>query len=252
MTYDDERVIALLKESVPAVPEVPTRVDSVRRIAARQRTAAVVRGVAAAASLLVVAVSLVLLRPGAASEVKPVRDPIPTMVRHFRSGTVRVEASMGRPEDLRRIRAAYRLDGSRMQEFRNGTETRIVDRTVYERAEDAAPGTPWTRYTSRAPRPQPSLVASLEEWMPYVSDVRYAGQGKSRGVRVAEYTATMASEIVGMPDSPLSVRFGVDSKGRLRRFEARFTDGYGYSFELYDWGKPVDVEAPPASEVVDQ
>ncbi len=257
MTYDDERVIALLRESVPAVPEVPSRVASVRRIASRQRTAAALRVVTSAASLLLVAAALV--RVSHVGEVEPVGDPFPRMMEHFGSGTVRIErradpvAGRQSPPTLWELR----LDRSQLRVVRDhgATESRVfgghtatvMDDVLFTR--DTASTPLWVRHTAYRWR-ETTVVDRLAEDAPGWVDVAYVGQGRVRGVRVAEYTARPPR------DSPghlwVTFRIAVDSEGRLRLFAETLGDGHTTTYEFFDWGKPLTIEAPHEGEFIDR
>lgn len=266
MTYDDERVVALLKESVPAVPDVPGRVDAVRRLAGRQRTFAQVQVLGAAASMvLVVAAVAAFVRPGGTDEVRAVRDPARVMRTALeRAGSYRFEVTTaveqeGKPAEVDTMRGAATADDSvyviesAPREGRAEYRVRVVGGYAYRSpapGEVLPPGKRWVR-----------MPAS--EWNERVSDFGKGRDGEEPeyrfvrsttldGVGVAEYEA-LTGPGQGMT-STSRITVALDAKGRTRRMvvvsEAaplRITMTITYS----GFGEPVHVEPPPADEVVD-
>lgn len=267
MTYDDERVVALLKESVPEVPDVPGRVDAVRRLAARQRTYTQVQVLGAAASVvLVVAAVAAFVRPGGTDEVRAVRDPGRVMRTAMdRAGSYRFEFTTvveqeGKPAEVDTSRGASTADDSVYviesgpREGRPEYRVRVVGGYAYrspEQGEVLPPGKRWVR-----------MPAS--EWNERVSDFGKGREGEELeyrfvrsttvdGVAVAEYEALTAPE----PDMTSASRITValDAKGRVRRMvvvsEAAAPLRVTMTITYSGFGEPVTVEPPPANEVVD-
>lgn len=78
--YDEERVVALLRDSVPAVPDVADRLAAVRARARRQRAQAWTQVLGATvAVLLLVGAASALGRPGGGERVRPLANPIEAM-----------------------------------------------------------------------------------------------------------------------------------------------------------------------------
>lgn len=273
--YDDERVISLLKDSVPAPPEAPARVDAVRRLASRQRSYAAVQALGAVASIvLVVGAAAAIARPGSpgGDAVRPVGDPVATMTAAFATGgsarfemTMRVEA----PDPVETVATGVvRSDGD--LELVLGApgdgvppvSIKVVDGVSYRsvRPSDRAPaGKRWVRMAALPAETTLDPKKQMAELRRYVRDVRYTGAGEVRGTRVALYAGRMAGvESLGGADADFT--FALDDEGRLRRMtmsgkEPASAGGasgrFVMTYELFDYGA-VTVTAPPAAEVVDE
>ena len=77
------------------------------------------------------------------------------------------------------------------------------------------------------------------------------------GRRMTHYRLVVDDAKLGDPDdgSTSSVDVWVDDQGLVRRFESRPTDdadGEAWTIEFSDFGVPVDIEPPPAEEVLDE
>jgi hypothetical protein len=97
MSYDDERVIALLRESVPAAPEAADRLDAVRRKAGHQRTMVWTQTLGVAASVLLVLgfVTVATGASGRSGTVEPTSRPLEAVATAFsKAESVRFEANM--------------------------------------------------------------------------------------------------------------------------------------------------------------
>ena len=263
MTYDDERVVALLKETVPAVPDVPGRVDAVRRLAARQRTFVQVQVLGAAASVvLLVAAVAVLVRPGGTQELRVVADPA-RVARDafFRRTSVYFESVARTPGDPSapevRIAGAYRIDGTLYYSgpAGDGPGQRYVDGVLYRGAEvgeELPPGKTWVRERGVPPKPADEGDARILRAMGEARFVRFT---EVRGVRVAEYVTAPLS-LPEQAGATVTVTFAIDRDGLPRRLALRAEVEGGtvvmdVATELFGYDESLTVEHPPASQVVD-
>jgi hypothetical protein len=86
--HDDDRVIHLLRDAVPPVPDVADRVTAVRQRAGRQRVQLMTQVLGAAASvLLLVGVAAAVANPGASKPVPPAADPLRDLAATFAKQT---------------------------------------------------------------------------------------------------------------------------------------------------------------------
>jgi hypothetical protein len=268
VTYDDERVVALLKDSVPEVPDSPARVDAVRRLAARQKAFVPIQALGAAASVvLVLAGVTAVARPGTASrELRPAADPVAALangVRQRQSARfemrVHVENGLIAPTDTV-LTGAFTKDGDALVDpSTSGTlstqEMRVVAGVTYRAlmpGESAPPGKRWVRM-SRSTDGGP--VVDLWTVPEHLRDARYVGRAVVRGVEVLEYEATADTSVIPGVDSVARMTFALDADGLPRRLASTVEGGgsrVSFSMELFDYGARVVVTAPPSSEVVDE
>ena len=263
MTYDDERVVALLKESVPAVPDVPARVDAVRRLAKRQRSFAQVQALGAAASVvLVLAGVTAFVRPGGTSVVGPTKDPVRAMTAAFEDRkSARIEMTMKIAGSTYRMTGVFDVDGSgemRGNLSGDGSETviRIVDGVTYRtarRGETLPPGKKWVRQPVGELVTPSDLVDLTRNLKGTLRDVTFLRSTEVRGVPVAEYTVNRG-EPFDVQGTAIRMTFAIDDDGLPRRMTTTIEDGgpTTVTADFYDYGVRVDVTAPPASEVVDE
>ena len=284
MTYDDERVVALLKESVPAAPDAPGRVDAVRRLAARQRSFVQYQVLGAAASIvLVLAAVTAVAKPGGGSAVAPVADPgrrMATALGEERTARFElrttVKGETGKPVEARAYGVVRFADGA--LELRGSAPTFLgqegepddpdalmgisIDGAAYRPAkpeDELPPGKKWVR-TGSLPSWRAADFRRFLGFLPgSLSDVRHTGDGELRGVRVAHYSAKTSGAFLEAEGRSVDVTFSVDEQGRPRRFAGTIgTEGVKeeravtMSLELYDYGVPVDVTAPPVEEIADE
>jgi hypothetical protein len=258
VTYDDDRVVALLKEAVPdEAPAVPGRVDAVRRLAGRQRAAARAQAFAGVASVTVLVVAVALaLRPGTAAPVAPVREPVRVMARALLAReTVHWEETR---DDGVRTHGAFRVDGTRQFEeplTGPGEPRRVVDGVTYrapEADEELPAGKSWVRDTG--PADPPFLVGLVRRLPSHVRSERVVRTTEVRGVPVVEYAVTFdASAVVdtdGGPDVPGRIFLDADGLPRRITLPLTFVTTTTSTFELFGYDEPVEVTAPPMRTVV--
>jgi hypothetical protein len=299
--YDDERVIALLKDAVPAVPDAPDRVASIRAVAGRQRSARWTQSLAAAAAvLLVVGLSSTLAR-GGPGDVRPADDPIGSMVTALqRQTSVAFDASMTQngsvpfpassgvdPATALAGHASgavakngeadievtlpsllFGTTGSLHFLLTGGTSFRSVG------PHDGAPaGAKWVRSPG-----VPDFAEALRS-LPMITslarDARYVRAGSVRGTPTAVYTVTVGKAVLhsatdlvvlveldsdALPrritvDLPIATFFGdageelPDRSGDAALRDALRRATVHVEVDLFGYGRPVHVTAPPANEV---
>jgi len=105
-------------------------------------------------------------------------------------------------------------------------------------------------------------LASFDGFERAITSVTYEGSDDVGGEALDRYDAVLdpskVGSLQGMPaqgDLPEQLRYDlwVDDRFRARRMSMTI-DGQtpvSMDVELSEWGKPVDIEAPPAGEVVD-
>jgi hypothetical protein len=86
--------------------------------------------------------------------------------------------------------------------------------------------------------------------------VEHLGNDEIRGVSADHYRAHIDEKAVGDDYEPkgLVIDAWIDDDGLLRRIRTPFggTDGPVEVIDLYDFGVPVEIEAPPADEVISE
>lgn len=94
--YDEDRVIALLREVVPPVPEAPDRIAAVKHRAGRQRTTMWTQTLGAVASvLLVVGVAAAVTGPQGPRRIDPTDEPLQALALALvKETSVRFEATL--------------------------------------------------------------------------------------------------------------------------------------------------------------
>lgn len=247
--YDDERVIALLHETVPEVPDAPHRLDMIRHKAGRQRATLWTQTLGAVTGVLVVVGMAAAVSVPSGGAVEPSSRPIDALTDAFtKADSVRFEATVKPVGDLTEAQAAMaktvsanvtgaatkngsvRVDGDVAfgMLFGRGNEDasiRIVDGAFYRSVSpyDFAPdGTRWVREDGDVQTTVGDLVRLLRLAEAFAEDVRYVGPTTVRGVSAAEYRLRAP-----IPDSGTSVEvtFAIDSQDRLRRVASTFAYG---------------------------
>lgn len=257
--YDDDHVIALLRETVPAVPEAPDRMAAVRARAGRQRAMLWTQTLGAVASvLLVVGVAAAVTTPGGSGDLSPTSEPIEALIDALRDeSSVRFEATMrladydidvpgATDEQIRaamesKVTGAATRDGDVELEGdlsffnmamlgahsneRSEMRFRYVDGAMYRSPmafDDMPPGKKWVLEESEeAPVEFRQLEKQLRLADAILQDVRYVGRSTSRGTRVAEYEATIPARYAN--GEAITLRFALDGQHRLRSLAATFS-----------------------------
>jgi hypothetical protein len=256
--YDEDRVIALLRDAVPAVPDGPDRLTAIRVRAGRQRAALWTQSIGAMASvLLVVGVAAAVAGPGDGGSVRPVDRPLAALedaLAHEKS--VRFEASVSPVGEIRTT-AGDSLDATELSHTLSSHATgaatsdgdlqidgdlsiaillgepdalddmhlRIVDGTFYRSALpfDNAPKTAtWVREAGETVDiGTADLLRGLRMVAAVAEDVRYVKNATVRGTAVAEYALTVPQRYTHTVD--IVVTFDLDAKDRLRQVAAEFS-----------------------------
>lgn len=271
--YDEDTVVALLRESVPDVPDVPDRVALVRHRARGQRATLWTQGLGAVASvLLVVGVAAAVAAPGARNPVEPTSEPIRALSEAFtKEKSVRFEASMTPIGEFSAQEAYFeeslesrvtgaatrdgdlRIDGDLSFSAMLGdpvgstdTHIRVVDGVAYRsvfKIDYAPEGKKWVRQDGNEPLGVADLVQALKLVDAVVEDVRYVGAATVGDVAVAEYRLTVPAKYLGQE---VAVTFALDAKDRVRRIaaEASYRAFVSREFEAgnpYRGGNPLMV-----------
>ncbi|WP_336212827.1 hypothetical protein [Nonomuraea sp. LPB2021202275-12-8] len=143
----------------------------------------------------------------------------------------------------------------------DGVETRFVDDMIYVRE---GPGSTWTASPRKlAELESAPAIVSLVKLAPLdpqaalqrlrsATDVREQGPASGEGWTGERFTFSLEDDergkILGATGS-----VDVDDQGRVRRLEIVHTEtGHRNVMTIGDFGTPVSVEAPPASEVREQ
>lgn len=253
--YDnDDAVVALLRESVPPVPEMADRVTAIRAKAGRQRTMLWTQALGAVASvLLVVGVAAAVGTAGGRREagpVAPIDDPLAAGIKAFDTvKSLRFEASStptGNPsvpggqisdEQLKAMLTAritgaaerdgdLQVDGDLSPVMLFGVEEpgefevhfRVVDGQSYRSVmpgEDAPKGKTWIAEEGATQTSSRDLTRWLRLGAAFAEDVTYTGPGVVRDEPVAEYRFTVPKRVARFAD--VVVTFALDGENRLRR-----------------------------------
>jgi hypothetical protein len=250
MTDGDDRVVALLHDLVPAVPDMPDRLDAVRHRAGRQRAQLWTQTIGAVAAVVMLMGLVAAVAAPRGGEVHPVRDPlrdVPAVVAAQQSVSfslsTRPVGALPTPMEIAGIGVSaasltgtttgsvaangdFVLDGSMSSLSlieggimpKQDLHLRSVGGYVYRTAmpfEKVPDGKKWVR-EELTEHPTPADVERmLRLGLGFVANPRYTGQGVVRGTRVAEYDATVPGRWVGGED--ITVSFAVDGEGRPRR-----------------------------------
>lgn len=291
-TYDDERVIALLHDTVPAVPDLPDRIVAIRHRAGRQRArmwSQTLGGTVAV--LVVVGGTAALANGGKPCGIHPVQDPLRVATDAFvAQRSVRFEltthvvgglpagADLITKSDSDLVGAATRdgevqLDGtfgffgllSGNAETSGDAHLRVVDGVTYQRGftyQPAPPATPWIRMEGHSETSIAEITTALRVATAVVDHVTYTGTVEVRGASAASYRATIPARYTH--GAAVDATFALDDEGRPVRLDAEFplsafeselpAESAGIRvhvrLELWDYGTPVTIEAPPADQVV--
>jgi hypothetical protein len=141
------------------------------------------------------------------------------------------------------------------------TETRAVGGVLYERfgPKDEIASTPWYRMPSVPPSAQSQLGAlssldpfTLLDGLADVAEVKTLATGRIDGVPVTHVHVTVDAP-PGEDSGSAVFDLWVDAEGRIRRLRSTTNEQviFRTQIDFTDFGAPVTIEAPPASEVVD-
>jgi hypothetical protein len=259
-TYDDDRVIALLHDAVPPVPELPDRLAAVRHRAGRQRARMWTQTLGVTVTVLLLAgVASAVSGGGDPRTVRPVKDPVGLVVDAFTAQrSVRFDVTTHPVGDVPGVVAADRakLDGHLTGALtRDGdlqvdgnlgivsaltfddidVHVRIVDGVTYSavpRSEPAPQGKTWVSSHDGHQVDATELRRMLRMAGAFADSVTYVRNTTSRGVPVAEYRVTMPVRYTN--DLPVDLVVAIDADGLPRRIDANFAAGAMF---------PTDVES---------
>ena len=272
-SYDDDRVIALLRDAVPPVPEAADRVVAIRSRAGRQRTVLWTQTLGAVASvLLVVGMAAAVSGPGGGDDLRPLDEPVAALADALtREKSVRFEASMTPIDPVAEAEfiashatGAATRDGDVLlkgdlsfasllgDDPREEREVRYVDGVTYVSvtARDNVPaGKKWLRTGEDAPSGGVAVITEmLRNVDSLATDVRHLRTTTVRGEPVEEYRLTIPARYAA--GQAVDVTFALDAESRLRRAAAEFSwqrvIGYGGSIE-YDESVATARAVPPVA-----
>jgi hypothetical protein len=245
--YDDQRVIALLHETVPEVPDVPHRLDMVRHKAGRQRARLWTQTLGAVTGVLVIVGVAAAVSVPSGGTVEPSSRPLDALTEAFtKESSVRFAMTSKPIGDVSAARddalamyvsdvtgaatkdGDFRLDGKiplgmGMLGAADGeSHLRMVDGVPYRSVApfDFAPdGIEWVREEPAGDdRPDvDDLVRALRVAAAFAEDVHHVRGTVVRGVRVAEYALTATPPGAGRA---IEMTFAIDGEDRLRRVAA--------------------------------
>lgn len=300
MTIDDERVIALLHETVPNVPELPDRVAAIRRRAGRQRAAMWTQTIGAAAAVVVLVGMVAAVAAPRGGTVRPTREPLAdlaSVMSHQRSvafditmepaGPIKVQPGFsvaqatamltGHATGAIAANGEGHVDGNMSPLFlgelagspNSYSDMHIVSvggfvyRPLLGEETSYGHGKKWVREDA-PPFTPTDIEHTVKLATAFADDVHYVRSSVLRGTQVAEYAFTIPGRFVGGTDIPGT--FALDREGRPREITADFDlsrlfgvndpDGLGVAMavhvrlDLFGYGDPVSVTAPPASQVI--
>jgi hypothetical protein len=240
----DDRVLALLRDAVPPVPDAPDRLAAVRARAGHQRSTVWSQVIGAAAAVLLVAgvaAAVGAPRPG---EIRPSSRPLAHLAEKlarqtsvsFELTTRRLTNEAGAPQGsaaTSALRGAYARNGDLHVDGNLG----ILGMSVGERGDlsmrgvggvtyrsvtpfDHAPaGKIWVRETDGATATTGAQIESLVSKATAIArNVHYVRPGVVRDTKVGEYVLTVPGRYVGGTD--LNVAFALDADGLPRRLSA--------------------------------
>lgn len=277
--YDDERIVALLHDAVPATPEVPDRLAAIRDRAGRQRAAVWTQTLGAVASVVLVLGLAAAVANAGGAPVRPVDDPLAALARAFDGKdafrfelTTEPAARITEPVDpglelgndpegrltthvvgASTAGGNLQVDGDLSLLYKSDEfHMRYVDGVVYSSVPGAMRGFPsgatWMRngqMPSDAAEPDMTSFTRLVSGI--ATDVRYVGPTTVRGTPAAEYVLTVPKRWTKSDD--VVVTFALDARGRLRRAVAEV------SFQTLAgplWNAGADSEDPaPTGEAYD-
>ncbi len=142
----------------------------------------------------------------------------------------------------------------------------LADGVMYMQAEGMAPPGKWVRIDKDTPMLGEMLgqldgmtpSAQVEAMEKGLKKVKYVGESTIDGDKVHEYEVTADPKVIAeanklpttsMPETITYTMFLTEDH-LLRRMETELA-GQSVEMEMTDWGKPVDVTAPPAGDVVE-
>jgi hypothetical protein len=290
--YDDERVIALLHDAVPATPDMPDRVVAVRHRAHRQRTHLWTQSLGAAVAVLLLAgVASAIGSGGGSNTVHPVKDPLRLVADAFTAqrsvrfdvtavpvGTLPASITPAMRGKLdTHVTGAVTHDGDLQVDGNLGIialaafdqidfHVRIVDGVAYQTigpGETAPKGKTWIRADGGTSLTADDLRRMLRAAGAFADSVTYLRASTARGVPVAVYRVVIPAKLTH--DTPLDLTVAIDADGLPRRIDAEgdITALFGggpedphirvhLGADLYGYGDDVAITAPPAAEVTTQ
>lgn len=259
--YDDDRVIALLRESVPPPPDTaPDRITAIRQRAGSQRTAVWTQTLGVAASLvLVLGFAAVATGAGRGGPVEPTARPLDALMEAFGKQTsLRFEARLRPVGDIDTTGSSLsqaqiaalitseatgaatkdgdvQVDGdlSFLDSFGLGegeqpkeaeTHWRLVGGVLYRSMppDPQHPGKAWLASPSvPAGEGGVQLDRALRVAAAVAEDVRYVRNTTVRDTPVAEYRLTVPERYAN--GQALHVTFALDAQDRLRRIATEFS-----------------------------
>jgi hypothetical protein len=251
VTIDDERVITLLHDAVPAVPDLPDRVDAIRRRAGRQRAQVWTQTIGAVAAVVVLVGLASAVAAPRGGTVRPAGDPLKNLAATFAAqpsvkfeittqptgsvvGTSRLPASVATQVLTSHATGAvarsgeFHIDGDLSALVMLGEDSEFADTHIvsaggavyrpiskYETS-GAGAGKKWVR--EALPRFSPADIQRvINLGLAFTDDVRYVGPAVVRDTNVAEYALTLPARYAG--GESLTIRFALDRDGRPRRIE---------------------------------
>jgi hypothetical protein len=256
--YDDDRVIALLHDAVPPVPELPDRLAAVRHRAGRQRARMWTQTLGVTVTVLLLAgVASAVAGGGEPRTVRPVKDPVGLVADAFTAQrSVRFDVTMHPVGDVPGVAAADRAkldghltgalthDGDLQVDGNLGivsaltfddidVHVRIVDGVTYSavpRSEPAPQGKTWVSSHEGHQVDATELRRMLRMAGAFADSVTYVRNTTSRGVPVAEYRVTTPERYTN--ELPVDLVVAIDADGLPRRIDADFAAGAMFPTEV--------------------
>lgn len=150
-----------------------------------------------------------------------------------------------------------------------GMEMRMVDGAMYMQMPQLGKGK-WFKVPLGGPDSllpgdlldQMDPGQAIEGMQDAVDDVTYVGEEDVDGETLRHYTMTVRSEAfrdlqkqfggTGAADLPSAITYDIwlDGDDRMRKTEIAMGDLGSVTMTMSGWGEPVDIEAPPAADVV--
>jgi hypothetical protein len=251
--YDDDRVIALLHDAVPAVPDMPDRVSAVRHRAGRQRTRLMTQTLGSVVAVLLIAgVASALDGPrGASPAIRPVSDPVRVVADAFATQrSMRFDVTVHPSGAVPSLPPTYHggLDGSItgaatadgalqvdgnlgllsaiVLDSETGVHLRVVDGASYQSITTATQHPPagkkWVRAEGKAGFDIADVTRLVRMAGALADSVTYVRNTVARGVPVAEYRVVVPAKYTH--DTPLDLTVAIDADGLPRQIDADFDE----------------------------